>query len=183
MLAVHLPTQVLTAPLPPCQSSRHSKVYRAGVTAQYLNIETSECSFHANASDKALDLRFHLASKGGRTTSVLFQLGLDDLPVVLDAIASALPESVGALASAAAVANAKVLQQLAEARRVQGDDKARAAALIEQLETVSEFVTQKYCDAPAGSDEQEAAVKDKLDTALNALRQLKRLCGTPAQLL
>lgn len=152
---------------------QHSKVYRAGVTANYLNIETSECSFHANTSDKTLDLRFHLASKGGGTTSVLFQLGLDDLPAVLNAIASALPESVGALSSAAVTANAKVLEQLAQARRVQTNDKARAAALVEQLEAVSEFVSQKYYDAPAGSDEVEAAVKTKLDEALNSLRVLR----------
>ena len=152
---------------------QHSKVYRAGVTANYLNIETSDCSFNPNASDKTLDLRFHLASKGGGTTSVLFQLGLDDLPAVLSAIATALPESVGALSSAAAVANAKVLEQLAEARRVQGDDKARAAALVEQLESVSEFVSQKYYEAPAGSDDAEAAAKTKLDEALNSLRQLQ----------
>ena len=152
---------------------KHSKVYRAGVTANHLNIETSECSFHANTSDKSLDLRFLLASKGGGTTSVLLRLGLDDLPAVLGAIAAALPESVGALSSAAAIANAKVLEQLAEARRVQADDKARAAALVEQLEPVSEFVTRKYIEAPAGSDEMEADAKSILDAALNSLRELR----------
>ena len=152
---------------------QHSKIYRAGVTAQYMNMETSDCSFNANTSDETLDLRFQLASKGGGTTSVLFQLGLDDLPVVLSAIATAFPQSVSALSSAAALANAKVLEQLAEARRVEGDDKARAAALVEQLEAVSEFVSQKYYDAPAGSDEVEATVKKKLDEALNSLRHLQ----------
>ena len=152
---------------------QHSRIYRAGVTAKLLNHETRECTFHANAADRALDLRFNLASKGGGTTSVLLRLGLGDLPAVLAAVASTLPESVGALSSAAAVANAKVLEQLTEARRVQGDDKTRAAALIEQLEAVSEFVARKYYDAPAGEDEQEAAAKDRLDEVLNSLRQLK----------
>lgn len=151
---------------------QHTKIYRGGITAQHLNIETSDCTFNANASDKALDLRFYLASKGGGTTSVLFRLGLADLPAILAAIASSLPESITAFSSAAAIANAKVLEQLTEARRVQSDDKARAAALIEQLESVSEFVSQKYYDAPADSDEVEFAAKAKLDEALDSLRKL-----------
>lgn len=150
----------------------HSKVYRAGVTAQYLNIETSDCSFHVNASDKTLDLRFHLASKGGGTTSVLFQIGMDDLPAILEAIASAMPESVGTLSHCAALANKKLLEQLIEARRVQADDKARATTLTEKLEVVSEFVSKKYYEAPAGSDEHEAAVKAQLDEVVDSLRQL-----------
>src|SRR6266511_4172355 len=50
---------------------KNTKVYRGGVTAQYLTHETRECSFHANTKDRALDIRFRLASKGGGTTEVL----------------------------------------------------------------------------------------------------------------
>jgi hypothetical protein len=149
---------------------KHSKIYRGGITAPQLTIETHHVSCNANAVERALDARFHLASKGGGTTSVLLRLGLDDLPAILDVIAEAFPEMVTALSSAATTANAKLVAQLAEARRVQGDDQARTSALVNQLESVSEFVTQKYHEARAGADDKEAAAMSTLSDVIIALR-------------
>lgn len=151
---------------------KHTKIHRGGITAQYLTTETRECSFNTNISQKALDLRFNLASKGGGTTSVLLQIGMADLPLILQAIAETMPESVGVLSDCAALANKKNLEQLIEAQRVQGDEKARANSLIEQLESIEEFVAQKYYDAPAGEDEREIAVKSKLEGVINSLKRL-----------
>jgi hypothetical protein len=150
----------------------HTKIYRGGVTAPYLTIETSECSFNPNISERALDFRFSLASKGGGTTSVLLRIGLDDLSLILEGIAGAMPEIVGTLSDCAALANKKILEQLTEARRVQSDEKARASSLVEKLEVVEEFVSQKYYEAPAGQDENEAAVKSQLEDVVNSLRLL-----------
>ena len=150
----------------------HTKIYRGGVTAPHLTTETSECSFHTNISNRALDFRFHLASKGGGTTEVLLRIGLDDLPLILEGIAGAMPESVGTPSDCAALANKKILEQLTEARRVQSDEKARASSLVEKLEVVEEFVSQKYYEAPAGQDEREAAAKSQLEEVVNSLRLL-----------
>ena len=150
----------------------NTKIYRGGVTAPYITLETKRCSFHANTKNNALDLRFKLASKGGGTTSVLLQIGLEDLPAILDAVANNMPESVGVLSDCAAIANKKNLEQLKEARRVKDDEKARAQGLIEKLETVAQFVAEKYYAAPAGEDEKEARANEELTEVINSLRQL-----------
>jgi hypothetical protein len=148
----------------------HTKIYRGGVTASSITLETRQCSFKTNTSERALDFRFDLASKGGGTTSVLLQIGLDDLPLILESIAGAMPESVGTLSNCAALAYKKIFEQLTEARRVQGDEKARATSLVEKLEVVEEFVSQKYYEAPPGQDEQEATAMSQLEEVVNSLR-------------
>jgi hypothetical protein len=151
---------------------KNTKTYRGGVTAPQLTLETRQCSFSTNIKDNALDIRFNIASKGGGTTSVLVRIGLEDLPLVLDAVASRMPESVGVLSDCAALANKKNLEQLKQARKVQADEKARANSLVEKLEHVEEFVSEKYFEAPAGEDEREEQVKDHLEDVMNSLRQL-----------
>jgi hypothetical protein len=149
----------------------HTKIYRGGVTAPRITLETNECS--CNISERALDFRFQLASKGGGTTEVLLRIGLDDLPLILEGIADAMPEkSVGTLSDCAALANKKILEQLTEARRVQSDEKARASSLVEKLEPVLKFVSKKYIEAPAGQDEQEAAAQSQLEEVVDSLREL-----------
>jgi hypothetical protein len=71
----------------------HAKIYRGGITAPYLNTETSKCSFEANIKNRTLDFRFELGSKGGGTTSVLLQVGLDDSPLLLEGMAKLLKAS------------------------------------------------------------------------------------------
>lgn len=149
----------------------HTKIFRADTTIPQLTLETRDCTFNANISERTLDIKFHLASEGG-STSVLLQIGLDDLPLILKAVASAMPESVGTLSDCAALANRKNLEALTEARRVQGDEKARASSLVEKLEVIEEYVSQKYSEAPAGGDEREAAVKTQLEEIIGSLRLL-----------
>ena len=81
-----------------------------------------------------------------------------------------MPERVGLLSDCATVANKKNLEALFEARRVQGSEQARAEALIEKLEKVEAFVSEKYYQASAGEDEKEAAVKEQLEEVINDLR-------------
>jgi hypothetical protein len=120
-----------------------------------------------------LEFRFCLASKGGGTTDVLLRIRLADLPLILEGIAGAMPEFVvGTLSDCAALANKKILELLTEARRVQSDEKARASSLVEELEVVQEFVSQKYYDAPAGQDENEETVKSRLERVIDSLRSL-----------
>jgi len=151
---------------------KKTKIYRGGVTAPYLNLETRNCSFNANTRDETLDLRFSLASKGGGTTSVLLQIGKGDLTAVLEAIAHAVPDTAAVLSRCASIANEKNIELLAEARRVKDDEKARAEKMLEDLEPVEEFVSEKYYEAPSGEDEQEAAVREKLEEIISSLNAL-----------
>lgn len=106
---------------------------------------------------------------------MLFQLGVGDLAEVLDAIANTLPEmSVGVLSDAATKANKAIAELLSEARRVREDQQARATTLLESLEKVEEFVSEKYYEALAGEDDQEANAKQALEAAMASLRQLKQ---------
>ena len=110
----------------------NTKIFRSGVTAAKFNFETSQCSFDTNISTRAFEFRFCVASKGGGITDVLLRIGLDDLPLILEGIAGAMPEIVvGTLSGCAALANNKILEKLIDARRVQSDEKARATSLVE----------------------------------------------------
>lgn len=151
---------------------KNSKIYRGSVTASYLTLETKRCSFNANNRDKALDLRFKIASKGGGTTSVFLQIGKEDFSDILETIAGAMPETAAVFSRCASMANEKNIKLLAEARKVKGDEKARADKIIEDLEAVEEFVSEKHYEAPPGEDEREAAVKDKLDEVISSLNAL-----------
>lgn len=151
----------------------HTKIYRGGVTAPRLTIETYKCSFDTDISARALEFKFDLASKGGGTTSVLFRIGLDDLPLILESIARTMPERcIGTFSDCAALANKRILEQLTEARRVQSDEKARANSLLEKLEVVTAFVSQKFYEAPAGQDEHEVAAKSQLEEVVASLQEL-----------
>ena len=83
-----------------------------------------------------------------------------------------MPETVGTLSDCAALANKNILEQLTEARRVQSDEKVRARSLVEKLEVVEEFISQKYYVAPAAQDEREAAAKSQFEEVVNSLRLL-----------
>jgi hypothetical protein len=152
---------------------KDTKIYRGGVTAPYLNPETSKCSYEVNIPKGALDLRFQIASKGGGTTEVLHRIGLGDLALILESFAEAMPETIaGTLSDCAALANKKILGQLTEARRVQSDEKVRLSGAVEKLEGVEEFVSQKWCEAPPGQNENEAAAKSQLEDVLSSLHSL-----------
>ena len=103
---------------------------------------------------------------------MLLRIGLDDLSLILEGIAGAMPEIVGTLSDCAALANKKILEQLTEARRVQSDEKISLSGAIEKLEVVEEFVSQKWYEAAQGQDENEAAVKSQLEDVLSSLRSL-----------
>ncbi|WP_200156988.1 hypothetical protein [Allochromatium vinosum] len=148
-----------------------TKIYRGGKTANHLNFESKKCSFHVNPKDKSLDLRFELKSKGGGTTEVLLEIGEDDFPALLKAIAQKMPETVGILSECAAIANNKVVALLKNARSVQADEKSRARDLMERLEDVEEFISDKYNEAPAGKDEREAKILDQIDEVVRLLRE------------
>lgn len=53
---------------------KHTSIYRGGVTAPALVFETADCDVDLTPKDQALQLRFHLASKGGGTTQVLIEM-------------------------------------------------------------------------------------------------------------
>ena len=152
---------------------KHTKIYRGGMTAPSLSFETGECSASADKRFDSLDLRFNLKSKGGGTTCVLLRIGKDDLHLVLQEIASTMPECVGMLSDCASIANKKNLELLEAARKVHDSEKARARSLAEDLELVEQFVRDKYLEAPAGADEKEERVKKQLQNVMWLLRELR----------
>jgi hypothetical protein len=56
--------------------------------------------------------------------------------------------------------------------RLQNRTVKRASSLVEKLEVVEEFVSQKYYEAPPGRDEQEADAMSQLEEVVNSLRLL-----------
>lgn len=151
----------------------HSKIFRSGATVPRWNFETSHCSVSVNQTNGTLEIRFDLASKGGGTTDVLLRIGENDFPAILREIASKMPSSVGILSDCASIANKKNLELLVEARKVHDDEKARAESLIDDLEPVEEFVSEKWRDAPVGEDEEEERIKNQIQKVMSVLRELQ----------
>jgi hypothetical protein len=150
---------------------KQTKIYRCGITAPVFNPETNDCSFKINIRERTLDFRFNLASKGGGTTVVLLQLGLDDFKRILENVADVMPENVaGTLSDCAALASKKILEQLAKALQAQNDEKVALSSAVEQLEAVEEFVSKKWCEAPPGQDQTESAAKSQLEAVIDSLR-------------
>lgn len=152
---------------------KHTKIYRGGATAPSLSYETDQCSGSISLKHEALDLRFEIASKGGGKTRVLLRIGKADFQTLLQEIASKLPETVGMLSDCASIANKMNLKLLHDARKVQADEKERAKKLVEELEEVEAFVSEKYQAAPVGEDEREERVRDKLEEIMTSLRELE----------
>lgn len=151
---------------------KNTKIYRGGMTARGLNLETEWCLSSVDQRDEALDIQFHMASAGSGTTQVLLKIGKSDFEAILRELATTLPDIVGVLSECASIANKRNLELLENARKVQTDEKARVKSLIDDLEPVEEFVTQKYYAAPAGEDEKEAQIKSRLQQVMNSLRRL-----------
>jgi hypothetical protein len=151
---------------------KHTEIFRGGVTASYLSPETRQCSFRINVEGMSLDFKFELASKGGGTTCVRVQIGLDDLPSMLEAIATEMPEEcVGTFSHCAAVASKRILQQLKDARKKQVDEQVRTRSKIEELQAVEQFVWRKHFETSLGlgEDEQEADAYEKLYKVIKSL--------------
>ena len=152
---------------------KNTTICRCGITARQFNFETDLCSFEINSSKRPVDFRFNLASKGGGTTAVSCEIGLDDVQLILEQLAIERPEEiVEMLTDCAALANKNIRERLAESRREQNDEKLRLSRAVEQLEVVEEFVLQKYYEAPAGQDETEAAINSQLGDVVNSLREM-----------
>lgn len=150
----------------------NSTVFRAGVTARSLKFETQEISFHTGTSPSAVAIRFRLAASGG-TTSVLLQIGLDDLRMVLEQVAKDMPEeSVSMLSDSAILANERILERLQDARKVEAHTKELARSHSDKLEHVAEFISKKYYAAPPENDEREASVDKEINEVLDFLRRL-----------
>jgi hypothetical protein len=84
-----------------------------------------------------------------------------------------LPESVGVLTDCASIANKKNLELLREARIVHDSERERAKRLGEELEAVEQFVSDKYYETPAGQDQKEEQIRDKLQEVMSMLRELR----------
>jgi hypothetical protein len=72
---------------------KNSRVFRGGVTTDELTLETRNCWFDLNQTDQTCDFHFRISSAGGGTTVVLFQLGADDMPKVIEGFDSVMAEA------------------------------------------------------------------------------------------
>ena len=143
-----------------------ARIFRGGVTASQLNYETSKCFFKSNPKDQSLDFEFEIASKGGGNTLIIMQIGLEDISLILDSIASNFPETGSKLSECASIANGKNLQRLQETFESIEKLKARAKLLAEDLIPVEEYIYDKYTEHPAG---EESEIREKLDGVMRSL--------------
>ncbi len=150
---------------------KYSKVFRGGATAQSLSFETRRCSAKANIESKTLDINFELASKGGGITRVLLRINKKDFLPIMQDIAENIPDVAGSFLECAVIANNKNSEILQEAQKAQyevADIKERVA----DLDMVSEFISQKYYEAPLGEDDLEMNVRNKFEEFVRHIKNL-----------
>ncbi len=151
----------------------HAKIYRGGITAQYINLETTSCSYRIDQREKSIAFSFNIASKGGGTTRVVLHVGKDDWAELFKQIGSAFPDQAPALAEASAAAYRKTMKDLAQARKMSDETAKAAEELIADLEPVAEFVNEKYMALPAGEDEREEELNNKIDSVIRKLQDIE----------
>src|SRR5438552_1702124 len=91
---------------------KHSEILRKGDTEPSYNFETNTCSAIANRHLTSVDVTFRIKSKGGGYTRILVRIGVDDLPTILESLATSMPECVTMLSEAATVAEKHLLDKI-----------------------------------------------------------------------
>jgi hypothetical protein len=137
---------------------KHTRILRGGITARRWTIETTQCNVDFRR-DQSIALSFNLASKGGGTTSVLVEIGLEDVPLILEGIATHWPASIDMLAAATTQAGRQALSLLEIQQR-----KASAAVLaIEAMEVplgrAARAFYEDYLTAELGSPQERRALE------------------------
>jgi hypothetical protein len=151
----------------------NTKIYRGGVTAPSLTFETTQCDALVDPCRGTLDFNFSLASKGGGTTSVRLEIGKGDFAALLQEIANTLPDSAGVLSDSASIANKKNIELLEAARKVHASKEALADSMIEVVESIGTYVTEKHYKTSVGEDENEERVLDLVEKVISSLRELR----------
>ncbi len=153
---------------------KNTEIFRGGVTAPYLKLETRRCMCVMGGAEGPLTFYFSIASKGGGTTKVRLAIGKADLPAILEEVALSVPETVTMLLEAAALASKKTLRQLDESRSVIVEQKTRAQTSIEKLRSVAQYIEMRINVTPVGEDKKEVLARDTLNDAIALLRNAPR---------
>ena len=118
-------------------------------------METKKVTVDADRSRRTMDFRFKIASKGGGVTAVALEIGVDDFSTILGEMANQFSEDMGFLTEVASTVHQRNLEHIAEARSQLEKQKSILADLGDELDTVENFVTKKWLDAPTGKDQSE----------------------------
>lgn len=152
----------------------HSQVFRGGRTAPSRNFETERVRYAVVSLDGGrIAFRFDLASKGGGTTEVLFNVGIDDLRTILLEIAEKQPDKLDIFLECVAVASRKNRELLDKVTQTHSTAMNAVRTAIRELQPVERFVSNKYIAAPAGDDDAEAEAKDQIRRAMMMLSEVR----------
>lgn len=151
---------------------KDTKIYRGGAASSYSSLETKECSFDIKQGIGELNLFFCLASKGGGQTAVHLQIGMSDIAAIMEDLANRNPESVRIFAKCAMISSDKLVKELEKAISERIMNKISIRNLLEDLESIEEFVSEKYHAAPNDEDERELALMNQIEEIVRALKSL-----------
>ena len=148
-----------------------AKVYRGGITANYVKFETEACRFAVR--DEKLNFSFNIASKGGGTTSVLLEIGEEDIPAILEMLLLRMPNFE--------VQMLDTQRKATELRQLQHDKKtseltALADRLLQagvQAWALERQLRDVYFRAPADNDEAEKARYDMAENISSELSDVR----------
>jgi hypothetical protein len=76
---------------------RGAKIFRSGVTAPKWNFESETATIDSSTDSPSINFKFELASKGGGTTEVSFQIAPIGFDAVLNQMYKAAPDRVAKL--------------------------------------------------------------------------------------
>jgi len=123
-----------------------------------------------------VEFHFDIPSKGGGTTAIILEVGSEDIGVILESLATEMPEHAAMLARAATTAlnglAEKLREQREEIEHMEEYQKTVAKEALEDLLPVEDFVSDKYESAPSGGDLREAEVLQRVQNAVKLLSQL-----------
>ena len=148
-----------------------AKVYRGGLTANYVKFETEACRFEVK--EETLNFSFNIASKGGGTTSVLLEIGEEDLPAILEMLLLGMPNFE--------VQMLDTQRKATELRQLQHDKKtseltALADRLLQagvQAWALERQLRDLYYLAPADNDAAEEARYNMAETIASKLSDIR----------
>lgn len=151
----------------------HSTVYRGGVTANAMVLETRKCSAEVDLNSATLDLRFRMASKGGGTTRVLLEVGFEDVAQILEEMAREVPEFSSVLMRCASTASERDHERFRGMADLRKQELAKISGVKAKLTHLSEIVTHQYFDAPPDNDKKEKEIMDLVDDIEGVLSELE----------
>ena len=139
-------------------SLQDTTVFRAGVTARFLNQETQDVSCGAS---NQIELRFEMSAGGGGTTVVLLQIGAQDFSTLVKTMCAVDRQST----------MTTMVTELA--RQVAAQPEHDASRVRRGQNSVVDFAKTKWLDAPTGDDVAESLIYEGVKKLVEELSPQK----------